>query len=203
MLANNEVKEAFQVKKRLFTSILARKIASEAPFNEIQLRFVPCDGNTKNNSSPAVSGSTQIDVTAIVLLDFTRTFVSVGHKHIFAALDRLGTCDANFEIYRYLYAKACTRLQIDGVFSDPIHFQRGVMQGNPASTEFKAAIDPLICNLQESGDSITIRGTPKKLGFLGFADDMIVLAESVEGMTRHLVVLDFCDSFGIINVILF
>ncbi|GIY43160.1 hypothetical protein CDAR_502351 [Caerostris darwini] len=186
---------------RLFTSILAKRIASEAPFNEIQRGFVPCDGITENIFLFArclKEGSSQSDATAIVLLDFARAFDSVGHTHIFTALDRLGTCDAYTEVFRYLYAKASTRLQIGGVHTEAIQFKRGVMQGNPASTElFKAAIDPLICSLQKSGDGITLRGAPKKLGCLGFADDMIVLAESIEGMKRQLaIVSDFCMSFG-------
>ncbi|GIX69585.1 replication-associated protein [Caerostris darwini] len=80
-------------------------------------------------------GSTQSDVKAIVLLEFARAFDSVGHEHIFTALDRLGTCDGYLEICRCVHAKACKLLQIGGVFSEPIHFKTGVMQGNPVSTE--------------------------------------------------------------------
>ncbi|GIY31482.1 retrovirus-related Pol polyprotein from type-1 retrotransposable element R2 [Caerostris darwini] len=60
---------------RLFTSILSRRIASEAPFNEIQHGFVPCDSITENVFLFArclKEGSTQSDVTTIVLLDFAR-----------------------------------------------------------------------------------------------------------------------------------
>ncbi|GIY32631.1 hypothetical protein CDAR_287321 [Caerostris darwini] len=45
-----------------------------------------------------MKGRTLSDATAIVLLDFARAFDSVGHAHLFAALNRLGTCDAYIDI---------------------------------------------------------------------------------------------------------
>ncbi|GIY54754.1 retrovirus-related Pol polyprotein from type-1 retrotransposable element R2 [Caerostris darwini] len=140
---------------RLFTNILARRITSEAPVNDIQRGFVPCDGTENVLFARCLKeGSTKSDVTAIVVL-------------------RPG--------FRLCWTKAYIRC------SGPLG---GDVQGNPASTElFKAAIDPLICNLQESGDGVTLRRAPKKLGCLGFADDVIVLVESVERMARLLAIV--------------
>ncbi|KAF8784074.1 Retrovirus-related Pol polyprotein type-1 like protein [Argiope bruennichi] len=187
---------------RLFCSMLAKRLSCSMPICEIQRGFVPCDGIAENNFLFArllKDGNTSTPETAIVLLDFARAFDSVGHVHLFAALERLGVCNAYQQVFKYLYGVSTTRLQVGGGFSQPIRFERGVMQGNPASTElFKAALDPLICRLQRSGYGIMLRGASQRLGCLGFADDMIVVAESVQGMTEQLaIVSDFCRGFGL------
>ncbi|GBN96431.1 hypothetical protein AVEN_63120-1 [Araneus ventricosus] len=63
------------------------------PIHEIQRGFVPCDGIAENCLLFArilKNGNTVTDETAIVLLEFARAFDSVGHVHMFAALERLG-----------------------------------------------------------------------------------------------------------------
>ncbi|GBN41578.1 hypothetical protein AVEN_113659-1 [Araneus ventricosus] len=93
--------------------MIAKRLSYSMPIHEIQRGFVPCDGIAENFLLFArilKDGNTVTDETAIVLLDFVRAFDSVGHVHLFAALERLGVCDAYQWIFRFLYGASTTRL---------------------------------------------------------------------------------------------
>ncbi|GBL97893.1 hypothetical protein AVEN_86779-1 [Araneus ventricosus] len=99
---------------RILCSVIARRLSSSMPIHEIQVGFVPCDGIAKNSLLFArilKDGNTVTDETAIVLLDCVRAFDSVGHVHLFAALERLGVCNAYQQVFRFLYGQSTTRLQ--------------------------------------------------------------------------------------------
>ncbi|KAF8789731.1 PiggyBac transposable element-derived protein like [Argiope bruennichi] len=185
---------------RVFCSAIAKRLSCSIPINENQRGFAPCDGIRENNVLFArlfIDESVSTPGTAIVLLDFARIFDSVGHVYLFAALERLGVCKAYQRVVPFLCSTSTTRIQVESEFSQPIRFVRDVMQGNAASTElFKAVLGPLICKLQRSGLGVMLRGTFQRLGSLGFADDMIVVAEIIQGMSGQLaIVSDFCDEF--------
>ncbi|GBO18022.1 hypothetical protein AVEN_213140-1 [Araneus ventricosus] len=145
----------------IFSSVLAGDSQSIL-IHEIQCGFVSCEGIAENSFLFArilKDGNIATRETAIVLIDFARAFDSVSHVYLFAALERLGICKVYQMIFKYLYGVSTNRLQVGREYSDRIRFARGVMQGNPASTElFKAALDPLICRLQRSGHGILLRG---------------------------------------------
>ncbi|KAF8789554.1 Retrovirus-related Pol polyprotein type-1 like protein [Argiope bruennichi] len=101
---------------RVFCSAIAKGLSCSMPINENQRGLAPCDGIGENNFLFAClfrDGNVSTPETAIVLLDFTRVFDSVGHVHLFAALDRLGLCKAYQIIFRFLYSTSITMVSPD------------------------------------------------------------------------------------------
>ncbi|KAJ7986746.1 hypothetical protein DPEC_G00331590 [Dallia pectoralis] len=74
----------------------------------------------------------------------------------------------------------------------------GVKQGDPMSPLlFNLALDPVIATLERIGDGCPLGGN-KQVTTLAFADDLVLLSESWEGMARNLSILEtFCDVTGL------
>ncbi|NXB27197.1 PO21 protein, partial [Rhagologus leucostigma] len=81
--------------------------------------------------------------------------------------------------------------------TDPINISSGVKQGDPMSPLlFNLALDPLLCKLEAEGDGFQHGGY--KLTAMAFADDLVLLSDSWEGMNRNIGILEtFCNLTGL------
>ncbi|NWR53758.1 PO21 protein, partial [Regulus satrapa] len=73
----------------------------------------------------------------------------------------------------------------------------GVKQGDPMSPLlFNIALDPLLCKLEAEGCGFQQGGT--KVTAMAFADDLVLLSDSWEGMKTNIRILEtFCDLTGL------
>ncbi|NXX82159.1 PO21 protein, partial [Urocolius indicus] len=73
----------------------------------------------------------------------------------------------------------------------------GVKQGDPMSPLlFNLALDPLLCKLETTGCGY--QHCDKNVTALAFADDLVLLSSSWDGMTKNIKILEtFCDLTGL------
>ncbi|NXU78894.1 PO21 protein, partial [Oreotrochilus melanogaster] len=81
--------------------------------------------------------------------------------------------------------------------TDPIYIRSGVKQGDPMSPSlFNLAMDPLLCKLESEGEGFHHGGS--KVTAMAFADDLVQLSDSWEGMCHNINILEaFCNLTGL------
>ncbi|MCO5610738.1 hypothetical protein L7F22_064979 [Adiantum nelumboides] len=97
-----------------------------------------------------------------------------------------------------LYEHVSGKVRCPGGISDSLLSTIGVKQGCPLSpTLFGLYIDEIVDFIQHrGGDGVEIGGTT--LHILLYADDIVLVAESAEGLQQHLLALDdFCLQRGL------
>lgn len=171
---------------RQFHRIFARRLQSFRPFDERQRAFCPADGTAENLlllKSILEDAQSEKKELHIVSIDIKKAFDSVTHSSVFNALGRIG-CPVPFVNYiQGIYAKASTVLQYQGesVVTD---INSGVPQGDPLSPLcFNHVMDGVVGSL--NGDvGYSLKG--KRINCIAFADDLMFIAESAEGMQYNL-----------------
>jgi hypothetical protein len=114
------------------------------------------------------------------LIDVAKAFDTVPHEAILRALSSQGVDEHTFAHISDMYSGIRTR--INGKGSD-IPLVRGVKQGDHLSPLlFNMVMDPLIRDLQRKG----FRIGDHEIGTLAFADDIVLLAHSIDGAQDHV-----------------
>lgn len=124
--------------------------------------------------------------TLLLFLDFRKAYDSVPHSTLFAKLEAMGLRGRMMSYIRRLHSEATAAVRVPGAPAagagvEFFDVRVGLVQGNPLS--------PLLFNLFVS-DLPTGAGVP--IGNVGhvadlkFADDVVVLADSVDGLRRTL-----------------
>ncbi|NWX39447.1 PO21 protein, partial [Steatornis caripensis] len=126
-----------------------------------------------------------------------KAFDSVSHLHIITALKQKGVDDHIIALIKNLYYNITTYLDLKEGQSDPIGIRVGVKQGDPMSPLlFNLSIDSLICKLEEEGYGYKCE--VGEVTTLAFADDLVLLSDSWEGMEKNIKILEaFCDLTGL------
>lgn len=117
-----------------------------------------------------------------VLLDIRKAFDMVDHRAIDAALAERGVPRVLRLAVRQIYEGATTSL---GSFGVDVAIMRGVKQGDPLSPLlFNLIIDPILAQVSELGEGFRV-GTAE-IAVTAYADDLVLLSSSQEGMNRQL-----------------
>lgn len=172
---------------RHYHKILANRIYEEFHNDERQRGFIRADGSAEI----IYSISTILDITRrqkkqlhVAFLDIKKAFDSISQHSIFEALHNKGFPEKIIEYIKYIYKNSEIILEINGENSEIIKPGQGVRQGDPLS--------PIIFNLVM--DEILVK-ISKNIGFeyqqlilnaLAFADDLILLASTKEGLQSLL-----------------
>ncbi|NXS45402.1 PO21 protein, partial [Balaeniceps rex] len=126
-----------------------------------------------------------------------KAFNTVSHSHVVLALKQKGVDDHIIALINNLYHNITTRIDLKNEQSDPIRIQIGVKQGYPMSPIlFNLFVDPLLCKLEEEGSGY--QHGSKTVTTMAFANDLVLLSGSWEGMKRNIEILEvFCDLTGL------
>ncbi|NWX25049.1 PO21 protein, partial [Aegotheles bennettii] len=109
----------------------------------------------------------------------------VSHSHIISALQQRGVDDHIIALISDLYNNIYTCIALKDEQSDPIGIRIGVKQGDPMSPLlFNLALDPLLCKLEEEGNGF--QHCARKVTTMAFADDLVLLSASWDGMARNI-----------------
>lgn len=132
----------------------------------------------------------------MAVLDMAKAFDSVSFPALFSSIKAKGIPEPMIEYIQNIYREGTTILQHGGWQSDPIHPTCGVRQGDPLSpVMFNMVIDGLLGSMK-SGIGVDIDGI--KLNILAFADDIVLLASTKEGLQSLIDrVADFLGRCGL------
>lgn len=124
--------------------------------------------------------------TFMCFIDFEKAYDSVPHEGLLQKMRALGFGGTLMRLVEGLYAHPTMSVRTGGTKSDPVDFERGVRQGDPAS--------PILFNIYVQGildgmEGVEVPGYDGEVRGLLFADDLVLLAESRAALVRSLVTL--------------
>lgn len=166
---------------RLFSRLLAGRLATSCQLDQNQRGFQPLDGTMANcvTLEAFLRYSRRTCKEHHVLsLDLRKAFDTVRHSSIFRSLERLGVEDEIVALVRTVYAGSTTRIKCGGgQFTPVIRFHRGVKQGDPLSPFlFSAVLDELLSGVDEMLGGEIVAGVRQPI--IAFADDLVLVANS-------------------------
>ncbi|NXT24815.1 PO21 protein, partial [Syrrhaptes paradoxus] len=126
-----------------------------------------------------------------------KAFDSVRHKHIIEALKQRGADHHIRSLITNMYENTNTYPDLKDRQSESIDITTGVKEGDPMSPLlFSLDIDPLINKLEKDGEGFQHNG--RKITSLAFADDLVSLSNSWDGMAKNINILEaFCKLIGL------
>nr|ADX60049.1 R2 protein [Kalotermes flavicollis] len=166
---------------RIYTGLIERRLRTVSDIHQRQVGFMPVNGCAANLFifDECIRQAKKEGTIVGSLIDVAKAFDTVPHEAILRALSSQGVDEHTMAHIRDMYSGIRTR--INGKGSD-IPLVRGVKQGDPLSPMlFNMAMDPLIRDLQRKGFRIGGHET----GALAFADDIVLLADSIDGAHDH------------------
>ena len=178
---------------KLFAALLAERLKTWARvngrFSPSQKGFLDYEGCFEHNLvlQQAIHRAKE-DKRELVMvwLDFSSAFSSLPHSSITRALrEHQVPCHLRNIIER-LYIGSRTRIRtIDGL-TDSINMEAGVKQGCPLSPDiFNLTLEVVLRHATSIGVGFKL-DDEMLLSVLAYADDLVLLADSEEGMRRHL-----------------
>ena len=181
---------------RLFSSILYQRLASACPTSTRQKGFkaIPgCSENLVMIEGLLKNSAKSKRPLAMVFIDLAKAFDSVSHKHIKAVLEERSVDPLMVKLIMDCYREIGTCVRTSRGFTRRINMKVGVKQGDPLSPLlFNLAIDPLINSLEASGNGYKI--SKDKIAVLAYADDLVLVSDSWEGMNRNMAILESFSS---------
>ncbi|XP_049895677.1 uncharacterized protein LOC126387169 [Epinephelus moara] len=185
---------------RLFSRILTVRMTAACPIHPRQRGFIASPGCSENLSvlEGVMKLSRQERVSlGVVFVDFAKAFDTVSHEHLLSALERKGLDQHMLELVRNSYENCVTKVRCAEGDTADIAMKVGVKQGDSMSPLlFNIALDPLVQSLEREGQGFVSKG--KSITALAFADDLVLLSSSWEGMVANLDILEsFCELTGL------
>ena len=174
---------------KLFMKVLKNRIYNKLDENQPQEQAVFRRGFSTTDYLHTINqlieeaNEYQIE-THSIFVDFRKPFDSIDHEYLIQALEEQGVEMKITNIIRNLYKEttAYVKLYKNG---EPFRVERGVRQVDPLSSNlFNAALEKIFRKLD--WDSYGIRVNGKNLNHLRFADDIVLIGESKEIVTRLL-----------------
>lgn len=171
---------------RHLNGILSRRLMNALSHHEGQAAFQRIDGIAANVLKlQAILGDSSSNLKSlyIVSLDLQKAFDSVGHGVVVDVLKKRGLPSEFVDYIKHIYGKAHTNLTFMRE-SKSVRIGKGVLQGDPLSPvifncimdEALQVIDPVVG--YPLGDS--------RVSCLAYADDVILLGESKEGLQMQV-----------------
>ncbi|CAM5179267.1 unnamed protein product [Eretmochelys imbricata] len=185
---------------RLFSRILTNRLAKACPLNARQRGFIAapgCSENLKVLHLITKQAKKEKKPLGVVFIDIAKAFDSVSHDHIMWVLRERGLDQHMINIISDSYRNVHTRMEVGKELTQPIAIEVGVKQGDPMSPLlFNLALDPLISTLEKTGKGFPVDA--QRVTALAFADDLVMLSDSWEGMNANIQILEsFCKLSGL------
>ncbi|KAJ7986744.1 hypothetical protein DPEC_G00331570 [Dallia pectoralis] len=144
-----------------------------------------------------MSGWRPLTIVSVVTRLYSKV-LNTCHTHILGVLRQRGFDNHINGVIKDSYEGVTTKVAVEGGEGPTINMRIGVKQGDPLSPLlFNLALDPVIATLERIGSGCPLGGG-KRVCTLAFADDLVLLSESWEGMRRNIAILEtFCKVTGL------
>ena len=131
-------------------------------------------------------------------VDLQKAFDSVWRNGLLYKLIKTGMGKYMYNIIKNQFSNTLFSIKTDNMNSEYFQTNRGVRQGDSISpTLFNIFINDLSLNF-ESDESCPLKLINSRIGSLLFADDLLILSESKEGLQNSLNQLSkFCDNWQV------
>uniref|UniRef100_A0A8C5JJ73 Reverse transcriptase n=1 Tax=Junco hyemalis TaxID=40217 RepID=A0A8C5JJ73_JUNHY len=185
---------------RLFSRIATARLSQACPINPRQRGFIRASGcaeNLKLLQLVVKTAKREHKHLGVVFVDIAKAFDTVSHQHVFEGLVQRGVDSHVIELVREMYRDVRTCISVGKGKTDPIYIRSGVKQGDPMSPLlFNLAMDPLLCKLENGGKGF--HHGDWKTTAMAFADDLVLLSDSWDGMCHNIKILEtFCNLTGL------
>lgn len=124
-----------------------------------------------------------------VFVDIAKAFDTICHWHILKGLKQRGVDPHLIHLIRETYENIITCIAIKEGKTDPIKILTGIKQGDRMSPVlFNLALDPLLRKLEQVGKGF--HQGDLKITAMVFADDLMLLSDSWEGIEWNISLLE-------------
>ena len=125
-----------------------------------------------------------------------KAFDSINHDLLWFKLSTIGLSTKMLEILQHMYSNARSVVSYDGYTSREFECQKGVRQGCPLSPLLFSLFVSDLEDTLKSTSSGKIRIGEQDITIVMFADDLVLLADSSDGLRQSLSVLqDYCRTW--------
>ena len=120
-------------------------------------------------------------------VDLEKAFDSVWHKGLFCKLESNGITGKSLDLIKDLYNKTKCAIKIDNRITDFFSYTKGVRQGCPLSPLlFNIYVNDLIDVINQNSPSDIHLNKNNKINTLMYADDLVLISESKEGLQLQI-----------------
>ena len=133
----------------------------------------------------------------VCFVDFEKAFDSVWHKGLFKKLHDYGIHGNSLNLIIDLYAKTKCSIKSGNHITEFFNYEKGVRQGCPLSPLlFNLFINDLVGIINKNSNSNINLNTSNKINALLYADDLVLISESKEGLQRQIDTLqEYCQKW--------
>ena len=136
-------------------------------------------------------------------IDLKKAFDSVWHEGLFHKLNKIGVFGKPFQLIKDIYKKTKCAVKIKNRITNFFNYTKGVRQGCPLSALlFNIYLNDLFEILDKNNDSNIFLPSGNKLNVLMYADDLVILSDSKDGLQKQVDKLSsFCSKWKLtINI---
>ena len=125
--------------------------------------------------------------TLLCFLDLRKAYDMVPHERLISKLVQIGIGHRMINFVKRMYENTFMRIRIGKNLTEPFRYERGVRQGCPTSP---LLFDIYINDILNSINPVEVPGLQNGLRGLMFADDTVILADSILDLTTKLCSID-------------
>ena len=121
-------------------------------------------------------------------VDFKKAFDSVWHEGLFYKMNKIGIGGKTLELIKDIYRKTKCAVKSKNSITSFFDYTKGVRQGCPLSPIlFNIYVNDLFEFMNNDNDSdIFLQESEHKVNILMYADDLIILSETKEGLQKQI-----------------
>lgn len=130
-------------------------------------------------------------------VDFKKAFDSVWHDGLFYKIKTAGICGNLLDLIKDIYKKTKCAVKQKGLITDFFDYTKGVRQGCPLSPiMFNIYVNDIFNIMNKNNKSDIFLDKGDKINALMYADDLILLSETNEGLQAQINKLnDYCEKW--------
>ena len=131
-------------------------------------------------------------------IDFKKAFDSVCHEDLFHKMSILGIGGKTLDLIKDIYRKTKCAVKSGDSITSFFDYQKGVRQGCPLSSLlFNIYVNDLFKLMNKDNDSdIFLNSIADKINILMYADDLIILSDSKNGLQKQIEKLEnYCSKW--------
>ena len=139
----------------------------------------------------------------VCFVDFEKAFDSVWHKGHFYKIQQVGINGNVLKLIKDLYQKTQCAIKTNNGITEFFKYTKGVRQGCPLSpTLFNLYVDGIFDTINNNSISDVYLNERNKINTLMYADDLVLISRTKEGLQRQIDCLDnYCQKWKLtINI---